>query len=275
MFADDVKLICPTNEVNSLMEDLRKTFLWTSVWDMRLNVAKSQHLHLGPGPAPQLVMPDNTRELLPVPLAHKTTDLGVIVNSENKSTDQVTAAVKKARRMLAMLNRTFSKMSPEVFLPAYSALVRSQLEYCVQAWSPHLLGDVQKLERVQRAATRLVPGLRGLSYEDRLNRLNLFSLERRRVRGDLIQVFKMLNGSSRIPVDKFFKPRPAGNRRGHHLMFFKPQTRTSLRASSFEIRVINPWNALPSEIVSSPSLMIFKSRLDGAWASLDTRWFPR
>src|SRR5277367_1459931 len=76
----------------------------------------------------------------------------------------------------------------------YISFVRPLLEHAVSAWSPYLRGDIDKMERVQRRATKLIPSLRGFCYKDRLKRLNMQSLEDRRIRGDLIQKYKISNG---------------------------------------------------------------------------------
>ena len=68
-------------------------------------------------------------------------------------------------------------------------------------WSPHTKKNIRKIERVQRAATKIVPELRDLPYEERLRKLGLLTLESRRERGDLISVYKMVNGMDRIGED--------------------------------------------------------------------------
>eukprot|EP00061_Rhincodon_typus_P000390 g11551.t1 len=108
---------------------------------------------------------------------------------------QVQQVVKKANGMLALIARGFEYRSRDVLL-LHRALVKPHMEYCVQFWYPFLRKDALAFERVQRRFTRLIPGMAGLTYEERF-RLGLFSLEFRRMRQDLIETYKILPGLDR------------------------------------------------------------------------------
>ena len=94
--------------------------------------------------------------------------------------------------------------SKDVIVRLYKALVRPRLEFCVQAWCPYLRKDIAMIKRIQKRATKLIEGLRDMSYSGRLSHTGLISMEKSRVRGDLIQVFKMLLSKDRVDFNKFF-----------------------------------------------------------------------
>ena len=103
----------------------------------------------------------------------------------------------------------------------------------------HITGsDVEALERVQRRFTRMLPGMEGRSYEERLRELGLFSLERRRVRGDLIEMYKMIRGIDRVDSQRPFPRVEVAITRGHNFKVSGGRYRGDVRGRFFTQSVV-------------------------------------
>ena len=260
-FADDTKItgrVTTTAEKALLQSDLVRLVNWSKKWQMSYNVNKCKVLHIGSSnDCSNYSM--NGVELCKV---SEEKDLGVTISKDLKPEKHCSEVVKTANKLIGFIGRTFQFKSDKVILSLYNALVRPHLEYCVQFWSPYFRKDIEKLERVQRRATKLIPRLRNKPYEERLKELNLFSLEKRRLRGDLIEVFKMMRGFVNVNISDYVTVDQERATRSNGLKIIGKSFRSEESKYFFFNRIVNVWNSLPSQIVSSNTIEMFKHRLD-------------
>ena len=260
-FADDTKIASTVQDAQDnfkIQRDLDRLVAWADKWQMEFNSQKCKVMHIG----------KHNRnfsyemEGCWLEAVEEERDLGVVVDRTMKFSKQCLEARNRANRTLGFINRNVSYKSKEVVRSLYNAYVRPHLEYCIQAWSPHYRQDINMLEAVQRRATRMIPALRHLEYRDRLKELNMFSFERRCLRGDMIELYKMFSDSNYLDVGTFFTLEEENRTRGHERKIRKQGCRLDLQKYFFSHRVVDFWNALPGEVVYSSSLNVFKKRLD-------------
>ena len=186
----------------------------------------------------------------------------MMITSDLKASAHCAYVCSRANRVLGMIARTMVYKSPFVLTRLYKSLVRPHLEYCVSAWSPQYVKDREKLERVQHRFTKMVPGLKGLEYGGRLEMLNLMTLEERRNRSDLVELFKIYKGLPAIPRNAFFRADNSERTGGHSMELSKERFRLDVRKHFFSQRVVNRWNGLSEDVVSAGTVEAFKRRLD-------------
>ena len=194
-------------------------------------------------------------------------NIGVIFDNELEFDRHITKKTNKAHSIYGMLRRTFKHLDEKTFIPLFKSMSRSQLDYASVIWNPYKEKYNEQIEKVQRRATKTLPNLKHLSYVERLKKLKLPCLKYRRIRGDLIEVYKIITGSydEHILKNILKTKEDSGvrhSRRGHNFMLRTQTYKTKYRKNFFSLRITNIWNKLPHHVVNASSLNSFKNSVD-------------
>ena len=254
IFADDVKMVANPRNYQFIKEDLEELCEWESLWLMMFNVEKCKVLHVGKN------NPKNIYMFLGSELekCNLEKDLGVLFNEKFNFSDHIAASISKAKSSLAWLLRNTLSRDPYVMKTAYNSLIRHNLEYCCQLWSPKgrhgNWKTILDIEAVQRSFTRVINGMSDLNYEKRLKSLGMTTLFERRMRGDLIETFKILNGLNNYGSNFFNLSERTNN------LVSRPKKFTNI--DFFGERVMHYWNKLPEHVKDKNNVNGFKNGLD-------------
>ena len=216
IFADDTKLSGKANtqeDTDKIQSDLDALEKWSKIWKLKFNASKCHVLHFGGKNKKQNYSPCD--HILTTVTEEK--DLGVIISEDLKAEKNVAKNVKKADKILGIIRRTFSFMNKDMLLQLIKVIIRPHLEYAQQAWSPYLRKYINLLESVQRRATKLLDSIAHKTYEDRLKFPNLYSIEDRLRREDMILMFRIMKEDLDIGREDLFPCAKLTSTRGHNL----------------------------------------------------------
>ena len=272
IFADDTKIftsVYDNDDQSNLQENLSKLETWAERWQMRFHPQKCKVMHIGKETEEFQYTMKTDGNSVNLEYVKEEKDLGVVIDNSLSFEQHCDAAINKANRILGVIRRSFKYLDRDVMLTLYKTLVRPHVEYGNTVWSPKLKRVIKSLEAVQRRATRMIPEIAHLPYEERLQYLKLPSLVYRRHRGDMLQVYKILHHEYDLSSEKFFKSPNDGRTRGHSYKVFKERAESAIRRNFFSFRVTELWNELPEEVVVAPNIDTFKERLDNFWSNKD------
>ena len=272
LFADDSKIykhIKNANDFIALNQCCKNVYEWCDNWLMKLNISKCKILSICYN-RNSIIKHDygfnvSGHDFISLDHVDSIKDLGVVMDSGLSFDSHIYDKINMANKMLGIVKRNFQDLDKNSFILLYKGMVRCHLEFAVSVWNPYRIGLIEDIEKVQKRETKLIRECKGLDYKERLKFLNLPTLHYRRIRGDMIEVFKILNELYDVnvvpPIAKSLNNRTRGNS-------FKLQVvrcKYDIRKYSFCNRVVNVWNSLPDSVVNSGSVNMFKNSLDKFW----------
>ena len=244
------------NNQNELQNRINEIVKWADDNKMEIHPGKSKILHVGKDNPNMPYYISNIQ----IATTNEEKDIGFWVTNDLSTSTHVRKARGKALGEIIRIKRNFTCIDKRAFCVLYNQRVRPHLDYGMSACPPGTSAESKVLEATQSKATAMVHGLKHLNADERRRALGLMTLQDRRERGDLIEVFKILNGVTRIDPANFWEVREARN--GKRLVKELATHGKRPRQNFFSYRVIQKWNLLPTDVKTAPSLECFKNRLD-------------
>ena len=283
LYADDTKLskeIQSDSDVIVVQDDLFILQDWSDDWLLLFHPDKCIVIRIClPWKCnidkPEYFMRKSDGSIVKLEVSSCEKDIGVYIDEHLTFETHIVTKVNKANSVMGIIRRSFTFLDEEMFVLLFRALVRPILEYAQSVWSPYLKKHIDMIENVQRRSTKVIPGFKNLTYEERLRKLKLPTLKYRRLRGDMIEVYKILHGiyDKRVTAE-LFNVSDQTRTRGHSFKLEKHRCRLEIRKNFFTSRVVNVWNSLTEKVVCAPSVNAFENRLDKLWADHPMKYNP-
>jgi hypothetical protein len=234
---------------------------WAALWQLNIAFHKCNVLSLGYG------NPLHSYSLGGTDIAtvNEIRDLGVMVDSGLKFSSHCSSIANKATNRVSVIFRAFESTDMSVLLRAYITYVRPLLEFETYVWNPHLVKNIECIEKVQRYFTRRLYNrcsFPRIEYCERVSELALDTLQVRRVKTDLVMCFKILHGFVDIEREVFFTLRGAARTRGNPLTLVHNKIRLDVAKFFFTNRICEKWNSLADDVVLSNSVEAFRAKID-------------
>ena len=271
LFADDGKLFRHVKDMTDsiVLQRLCQDFYnWSERWLMKLNIDKCKIISISRNAVSQKYtygFQTINNEFVELDHVSCIEDLGITVDDKLSFDSHISGKVCKAFQMLGVINRNFKLLDKDTFILLYKSLVRTSLEYGHSIWNPSRVSYISDIEKVQKRATKMVHTCKHLSYVERLKFLQLPTLKFRRIRGDMIEAYKILNYKYDARVVPILCKNVSTRTRGNSLKLNVERSKYNLRKFSFTPRIVNIWNSLPDCVVTADSVNVFKNELDKFW----------
>ena len=264
-FADDTKTAnkaTTPNDCQNLQTCIDRMYEWSSKWSMIFNVQKCKVLHVGHNNRRHSYTMNNQN----LQVCDLEKDIGVTINRNLKPNDHCARVTGTALGIFYQLIRSFHYRDKKVFRNLFTTYVRPHLEFASPAWAPWQCKDIEKIENVQRKFVRNVNGLKNKTYEGKLHELGLLTLKDRRVYLDLVEVYKIINGLTRMDRNALFVLTGDAERRHTRntecpLNIVLKRSNLEIRRNFFSTRAAIEWNSLPVDIKMCTRLSMFKTNL--------------
>ena len=259
LYADDSKTYGASgtiNECEKMQQNLSRLAQWCENWQLSINMDKCEVLHVGKNNLNYQYEMNG----LNITSKHYCRDLGVLVGDDLYYRTHYENIARIGHYNCKMLRNSFACRDIAFLVFLYKTYIMPKIEYACNVWSPYYKKDVDLIEDVQRKFTKLLPGMFDVSYNERLIKLDLLTLEERRIHADLILLYKIIHKLVDIPFDKYFTYSPSTTR-GHPYKLFVPFSRVNCHKYHFFNRIVNIWNCVPEDIVILTKLGEYKSKI--------------